>query len=81
MQRQLIHRYLKPNLKTHSKPTLRASFETSSNDEDREPWERYSAATGMAVFDEESDVSMDDVFKRADTLMYQNKLESKMGRE
>ena len=59
--------------------TLRASFETSSNDEDREPWERYSAATGMAVFDEESDVSMDDVFKRADTLMYQNKLESKMG--
>lgn len=60
---------------------LRASFETSSNDEDREPWERYSAATGMAIFDEENDVSMDDVFKRADTLMYQNKLESKMARE
>lgn len=60
---------------------LRASFEASSNDEDREPWERYSAATGMAIFDEENDVSMDDVFKRADTLMYQNKLESKMARE
>ncbi|RKM59286.1 sensor domain-containing diguanylate cyclase [Butyrivibrio sp. CB08] len=60
---------------------LRASFEASSIDEDREPWDRYSAATGMAIFDEENDVSMDDVFKRADTLMYQNKLESKMARE
>ncbi len=60
---------------------LRASFEASSRDEDRDPWDRYSAAIGMAIFDEENDVSMDDVFKRADALMYQNKLESKMGRE
>ncbi len=56
------------------------SFELSAADEDREPWERYSAAMGMAIFDPENDVSMDDVFKRADTLMYQNKLDSKMER-
>ncbi len=60
---------------------LKASFVQSSRDEDREPWERYSAAVGMAVFDAENDISMDDVFKRADTLMYQDKLDSKMGRE
>ncbi len=59
---------------------LKTSFELSSADGEREPWDRYSAAVGMAVFDSENDVSMDDVFKRADTLMYQNKLESKMGR-
>jgi diguanylate cyclase (GGDEF)-like protein len=60
---------------------LKTAFELSAIDDDREPWERYSAAVGMAVFDAENDVSMDDVFKRADTLMYQHKLESKMGRE
>ncbi len=60
---------------------LKTAFELSAIDDEREPWERYSAAVGMAVFDPENDVSMDDVFKRADTLMYQHKLESKMGRE
>ena len=61
--------------------SLKASFVQSSRDQDREPWERYSAAVGMAVFDPENDISVDDVFKRADTLMYQDKLDSKMGRE
>jgi diguanylate cyclase (GGDEF)-like protein len=60
---------------------LRRSFEASQSDESREPWERYSASVGMAIFDDERDVSMDDVFKRADTLMYQDKLASKATRD
>ncbi len=60
---------------------LRKAYENAENDESREPWQRYSAAVGMAVFDSERDVSMDDVFKRADTLMYQDKLEQKAGRD
>lgn len=60
---------------------LSESFRRYSDDSDRNPWERYSAAMGMAVFDPEKDISMDDVFKRADMLMYQNKLESKKARE
>ncbi len=60
---------------------LKTAFELSAIDDEREPWDRYSAAVGMAIFDPENDVSMDDVFKRADALMYQHKLESKMGRE
>ena len=56
-------------------------FEKSSSDESREPWERYSAAYGMTTFDDSEDISMDDVFKRADKLMYQHKLETKSARE
>ena len=60
---------------------LTESFRRSSEDTTLDPWERYSAAMGIAVFNNEKDISMDDVFKRADTLMYQNKLESKKARE
>lgn len=57
---------------------LFAEFES---DITRAPWDRYSAAFGMAVFDSAGDMSVNDVFKRADDLMYENKQESKKGRE
>lgn len=60
---------------------LRAKFEQTSNDSSKEPWERYSAAIGMAIYDSSQDTSMDDVFKRADKLMYQDKIDSKKARE
>ncbi len=56
-------------------------FEMTSQDPSKEPWERYSSALGMAVFDPATDTGMDDVFKRADAAMYKNKTESKSGRE
>ena len=56
-------------------------FEMSSQDPSKEPWERYSSALGMAIFEPENDSGMDDVFKRADAAMYKNKTESKNGRE
>lgn len=60
---------------------IKAIFALTSADESKDPWERYSAAIGMAVFDSKKDISMDDVFKRADALMYEDKLKSKMARE
>jgi diguanylate cyclase (GGDEF)-like protein len=59
---------------------LRAFF-TDNKDPWKEPWLRYSAALGMSVYEEGKDISVDDVFKRADSLMYKDKLESKMGRQ
>ncbi|MCR5748100.1 MAG: GGDEF domain-containing protein [Lachnospiraceae bacterium] len=60
---------------------LKTAFEILSADETREPWERYSAAIGMAVYDATKDNSMNDVFKRADEMMYKNKTEIKAGRD
>ena len=36
-------------------------------------WERVSAAIGIAIFDPAGDKTVEDVFKRADNLMYENK--------
>ena len=38
-----------------------------------EPWERFSMAAGMAVYDSAQDSDADSVFKRADKIMYENK--------
>ncbi len=56
-------------------------FNFTSQDTSKEPWERYSSALGMAIFDPETDKGMDDVFKKADAAMYKNKVESKNHRE
>ncbi|MCR5627219.1 MAG: hypothetical protein K6F99_07865 [Lachnospiraceae bacterium] len=48
---------------------------------ERQEWEKYSAAVGMAVYDSDIDKSINDVFKRADELMYKDKQKSKMGRK
>ncbi|MCR5562780.1 MAG: diguanylate cyclase [Desulfovibrio sp.] len=42
--------------------------------DDLPPWEKISAAIGIAIFDKKRDVSATDVFKRADGKMYECKL-------
>lgn len=56
-------------------------FAEKSKDTSVEPWERYSASLGMSIFNKETDTCMADVFKRADTLMYNNKQASKLARK
>lgn len=60
---------------------LREDFEMTSAAEELEPWERASAAMGMAIYEPGKDTCVDDVFKRADVLMYENKKAMKAGRE
>ncbi len=47
------------------------------DDASLEPWEKVSAAIGYAVFDNTTDTSIDNVFKRADKAMYARKKEMK----
>lgn len=47
--------------------------------ESLQPWERMSAAMGMATYDEASAESYDDVFARADKAMYEQKARMKRG--
>ena len=51
------------------KKAVRTQAENSSLNE----WERVSAAAGMAVYDPKDDDCVQDVLKRADNEMYQNK--------
>ena len=51
-----------------------------SKDESLEEWDRTSAAIGYSSFDPDVDSSYDDVFKRADDLMYQHKKQMKAER-
>ncbi|MCR5479916.1 MAG: GGDEF domain-containing protein [Ruminococcus sp.] len=51
---------------------LRQDFENSCNRRDVEPWQRYSAAVGMAQYTPE-DTNVESVFKRADKAMYEDK--------
>jgi len=44
-----------------------------STDENLPIWERISAAAGKALFNPEIDQNIDNVFKRADNAMYENK--------
>ncbi len=60
---------------------LKSAFTRISSDESKEPWERFSAAIGFAIYDPDTDKCMNDVFKRADGLMYKDKMVSKMGRK
>ena len=46
-----------------------------------EPWEKVSAAIGIAKFNAETDKDAKDVFERADELMYERKREMKSIRE
>ncbi len=56
---------------------MQEKIETLQADKSLNPWNRVSAASGLAFFDSESDENVDDVFKRADKAMYQNKKEMK----
>jgi diguanylate cyclase (GGDEF)-like protein len=44
------------------------------------PWEKVSAAIGYAKFDDDEDVTAEDVFKKADKAMYERKAAMKAGR-
>ena len=48
-----------------------------SQTEENPVWERINIARGIAVYDKENDYSVNDVVRRADKLMYENKWESK----
>ena len=51
---------------------LKRTFEQTYGQHDVQPWERYSAAAGMAEFASD-DNSVEFVFKRADKAMYADK--------
>ena len=53
--------------------TLQARMEELSKDKSLSRWESISAAIGYSAFDPNTDISVEDVFKRADNLMYENK--------
>ena len=55
-------------------------FHKLENDETLEPWERFSAAVGMAIYDPQNDIGVDQVFTRADDEMYKNKVSMKKNR-
>ena len=50
-------------------------------DETLEPWERISAAIGVACYDPQADSSVESVFKRADKAMYEQKVKMKAVRD
>ncbi len=56
---------------------LRNEFRKQSSSSDLNPWQRFSAAAGMAVYDPEKDTDVETVFKRADSEMYDAKLRMK----
>jgi len=60
---------------------IREVYAKSCGDLDRKPWHRYSVALGMTVYDSSVDNEINDVFKRADELMYKDKLASKSARK
>jgi diguanylate cyclase (GGDEF)-like protein len=60
---------------------LKDAFAKSADDSKREPWDRYSAAIGVSIFDATTDKTMNDVFKRADEAMYKDKVTSKKARK
>ena len=52
-------------------------FDEMSADKTLEPWERISAAIGVACYDPKADSSVASVFERADKVMYEQKVEMK----
>lgn len=58
---------------------LRQAFKESSEREDLEPWHRYSAAVGYSEWTKR-DLNVEFVFRRADKLMYQDKVRIKEGK-
>ena len=60
---------------------LRGTIDKLQSAKNLQPWEKISAAIGVAHYQAGVDQSADSVFKRADTLMYENKLAMKASRE
>ena len=53
--------------------TMEDTFARNMRDDSLQPWERVSAAFGFAAYDPARKESVDEVLKRADAAMYQNK--------
>ncbi len=53
----------------------------TAGDKEAEPWKRYSAAIGMAVYVPDEDSEVEEVFKRADEEMYAAKVKMKAVRK
>ena len=60
--------------------TAREELAAAFANSDAEPWHRYSAAMGMAVYVQGEDESVESVFKRADEEMYEAKVSMKAQR-
>ncbi len=56
---------------------LRERWRQTCEEPGREPWDRFSAAAGMAVFGEEPDDTVEQVLDRADDRMYAEKAQMK----
>lgn len=56
-------------------------FKSMSDNEKMDPWRRLSAAIGMSEFVPGQDKTVDDVFNRADKIMYENKVAMKSVRK
>ena len=61
--------------------TFREEVGKKQEDKTLQPWERVSAAVGIAVYEKEKDQSSDDVLKRADQAMYAAKVAMKAERQ
>ena len=59
---------------------FRDTLNDISMDETLEPWEKVSAAIGWTMFDKQTDLGVQNVFKRADNLMYEDKKNMKATR-
>ncbi|MBQ2101622.1 MAG: diguanylate cyclase, partial [Lachnospiraceae bacterium] len=55
---------------------VREAFKKSYGNQEKDPWERFSASVGMAEC-EPGDETVDQVLKRADKEMYEHKMEFK----
>ena len=53
--------------------SIQERFQDAMDDTSKEPWERFSAAVGMAVYDKATDKTYENVFSRADQAMYAQK--------
>lgn len=56
------------------------TFRRCERSEQAKPWERVSAAMGMSVYRMDEDLTVEDVFNRADQRMYEAKTRMKAGR-
>ncbi|OON87175.1 hypothetical protein BXO88_04695 [Oribacterium sp. C9] len=56
---------------------FREKLDKNYLDDSADPWERISAAIGYAVYTKDVDITVEDVFKKADYAMYENKKEMK----
>ncbi|MCR5775134.1 MAG: GGDEF domain-containing protein, partial [Lachnospiraceae bacterium] len=48
-------------------------LETLQQDDTLEPWEKIRATVGTALYDADKDIGVDEVFKRAEHIMYESK--------